>query len=52
MGLTLVERNQRQKTQAELMNEFRRDLESVKGLRISFQDMSTRGLTARAQPTR
>ena len=51
MGLTLVERNQRKKTQAELMNEFRRDLESIKGLRISFQDMSARGLTARrSQP--
>ena len=51
MGLTLVERNQRKKTQAELMNEFRRDLESNKGLRISFQDMSARGLTARrSQP--
>ncbi|MBU4200461.1 MAG: efflux RND transporter permease subunit [Verrucomicrobia bacterium] len=47
MGLTLVERNQRKKTQAELMNEFRRDLEPIKGLRISFQDMSARGLTAR-----
>ncbi len=47
MGLTLVERNQRPKTQAELMSEFRKDLESVKGLRISFQDMSARGLTAR-----
>ncbi len=51
MGLTLIERNQRDKTQAELMNEFRRDLEGVKGLRISFQDMSARGLTARrSQP--
>jgi hydrophobe/amphiphile efflux-1 (HAE1) family protein len=51
MGLTLVERDQRQKTQAELMNEFRNDLGIVKGLRISFQDMSARGLTARrSQP--
>jgi HAE1 family hydrophobic/amphiphilic exporter-1 len=51
MGLILVERNQRSKTQAELMSEFRKDLESVKGLRISFQDTSARGLTARrSQP--
>lgn len=51
MGLTLVEKNQRQKSQAELMNEFRKDLESVKGLKISFQDTSSRGLTARrSQP--
>ncbi len=51
MGLTLVERNQRKKSQAELMNEFRQDLEKNKGLRISFQDMSARGLTARrSQP--
>lgn len=51
MGLTLTERNQRTKSQAELMSEFRKDLESVKGLRISFQDMSARGLTARrSQP--
>ncbi len=51
MGLTLVERNQRNQSQAELMNEFRKDLESFKGLRISFQDMSARGLTARrSQP--
>jgi HAE1 family hydrophobic/amphiphilic exporter-1 len=47
MGLTLVEKNQRSKTQAELMNEFRKDLEGIKGLKISFQDMSARGLTAR-----
>ena len=51
MGLTLVERNQRSKSQAELMNEFRNDLSSIKGLKISFQDMSARGLTAkRSQP--
>ena len=51
MGLTLVERDQRDKTQAELMDEFRKDLGSIKGLKISFQDMSARGLTARrSQP--
>lgn len=51
MGITLVDRNQRSKTQAELMDEFRKDLKSIKGLRISFQDMSARGLTARrSQP--
>ena len=50
-GLTLVEKNQRNKSQAELMNEFRKDLSSIKGLKISFQDMSARGLTAqRSQP--
>ncbi|MFA7370195.1 MAG: efflux RND transporter permease subunit, partial [Kiritimatiellales bacterium] len=47
MGLTLVERDQRRKSQTELMNEFRKDLGNVKGLKISFQDMSARGLTAR-----
>ncbi|MEI6969997.1 MAG: efflux RND transporter permease subunit [bacterium] len=52
MGLTLVDRKKRNKTQAELTDVFRRDLQSIKGLRISFQDMSTRGLTAqhRSQP--
>ncbi|NOU36053.1 MAG: efflux RND transporter permease subunit [Kiritimatiellaceae bacterium] len=47
MGLTLVEKDQRKKSQAELMNEFRKDLSGIKGLKISFQDMSARGLTAR-----
>jgi HAE1 family hydrophobic/amphiphilic exporter-1 len=47
IGLILVERNQRGKTQAELMSEFRKDLAVVKGLRIAFMDMSARGLTAR-----
>ncbi len=51
MGLTLIERNQRSKSQADLMNEFRKDLANIKGLKISFQDMSARGLTARrSQP--
>ncbi len=51
MGITLVERDQRNKTQAELMTEFRKDLKIVKGLRISFQDNSARGLSARrSQP--
>ena len=51
MGITLVEKNQRSKTQDELMTEFRKDLKSVKGLRISFRDNSARGLTARrSQP--
>jgi HAE1 family hydrophobic/amphiphilic exporter-1 len=51
MGLTLIERNQRNMSQADLMNEFRKDLASIKGLKISFQDMSARGLTARrSQP--
>ena len=51
MGLTLVDPGQRRQSQSELMNEFRQQLERVKGLRISFQDMSARGLTARrSQP--
>ncbi|MEI7851356.1 MAG: efflux RND transporter permease subunit [Kiritimatiellales bacterium] len=47
MGITLVEKKQRNKTQAELMAEFRKDLKSVQGLRISFRDNSARGLSAR-----
>lgn len=51
IGITLVERDQRNKTQAELMTEFRKDLKSIAGLRISFQDNSARGLSARrSQP--
>ncbi len=51
MGLTLVEPASRTNTQAELMNEFRKDLAGFKGMRLSFQDMSARGLTPRrSQP--
>ncbi len=47
MGLTLVDKNQRKKTQTELTKEFRKDLGNTKGMRVTFQDMSARGLTAR-----
>ena len=39
------------KSQAELIQEFRRDLGKLEGVRISYQDLSTRGLTPRrSQP--
>jgi HAE1 family hydrophobic/amphiphilic exporter-1 len=51
-AVTLVPPDQRGKTQGELIQEFRRDLAGkVAGARISFSDLSTRGLTPRrSQP--
>jgi hydrophobe/amphiphile efflux-1 (HAE1) family protein len=50
-AVTLVDKSLRAKSQAELMQEFRRDLGRGKDVRLSFQDLSTRGLTARrSQP--
>jgi hydrophobe/amphiphile efflux-1 (HAE1) family protein len=50
-AVTLVDKDQREKSQAELIQEFRRDLGQMQGVRISYQDLSTRGLTPRrSQP--
>ncbi len=50
-AVTLVDKKQREKSQSELMQEFRRDLGRMEGVRISYQDLSTRGLTPRrSQP--
>ena len=50
-AVTLVDKNKRSKSQAELIQEFRRDLGELTGVRISYQDLSTRGLTPRrSQP--
>ena len=50
-AITLVDRDKRAKSQGELIQEFRRDLASLKGVRVSFQDLSARGLTPRnSQP--
>ena len=50
-AVTLVDKNQRAKSQGELTQEFRRDLGKLQGVRISYQDLSARGLTARrSQP--
>ncbi|HPR78918.1 MAG TPA: efflux RND transporter permease subunit, partial [Candidatus Limiplasma sp.] len=47
MGLVLVDRHQRKKSQAELVNEYRADIQKISDLRISFQDTAMRGLTGR-----
>jgi len=46
-AVTFVDKDQRTRSQSELIQEFRRDLASIPGVRISFQDLSNRGLTAR-----
>lgn len=50
-AVTFVDKSQRGKSQTELIQEFRNDLGSMPGVRISYQDLSNRGLTARrSQP--
>jgi len=50
-GVTFVDKRKRALGQTELVAEFRRDLGKIKDLRIAYQDLSTRGLTARrSQP--
>ncbi len=50
-GVTLVDKEKREKSQADLMAQFRRDLTNIPNAKFSFQDLSTRGLTARrSQP--
>lgn len=50
-AVTFVDRDQRSKSQSELIQEFRRDLGRLEGVRIAYQDLSSRGLTARrSQP--
>ncbi len=46
-AVTLVDRHERAKSQAELIQEFRADLGRLDGVRIAYQDLSTRGLTPR-----
>jgi len=51
LAVTLVDKSEREKSQADIINEFRRDLGKIPDVRISYQDLSTRGLTARrSQP--
>jgi HAE1 family hydrophobic/amphiphilic exporter-1 len=51
LAVTLVDKDKREKSQADVINEFRRDLGKIKDVRISYQDLSSRGLTARrSQP--
>lgn len=47
MAVTLIDKKDRSLSQAQLINEFRRDLSKIPDLRISYQDLSTRGLTSR-----
>jgi multidrug efflux pump subunit AcrB len=50
-AVTFVDKSRRARSQQELIQEFRRDLGKLEGVRIAFQDLSTRGLTARrSQP--
>jgi len=51
LAVTLVDKSERPISQADLINEFRRDLSKIPDVRISYQDLSSRGLTARrSQP--
>jgi hydrophobe/amphiphile efflux-1 (HAE1) family protein len=43
----LVEKDQREKSQQQIMNEFRTDLAKIPGLRIFLEDLSQRGLNPR-----
>lgn len=51
-AVTFVDKTEREKSQEQLIQEFRADLaKRVPGVRIAYQDLSTRGLTARrSQP--
>jgi hydrophobe/amphiphile efflux-1 (HAE1) family protein len=42
----LVSREKRKKTHMQIMDEFRKELKAVRGIRISMRDMSARGLTS------
>jgi hypothetical protein len=49
-AVTLVDKSQREKSQSEIIQEFRRDLGDA-GREDRYQDLSTRGLTPRrSQP--
>lgn len=51
LSVTLVEKGKRKLSQSSLIKEFRKDLASMKDVKLSFQDMSARGLTPRrSQP--
>ncbi|MBX3458739.1 MAG: efflux RND transporter permease subunit [Planctomycetes bacterium] len=47
MFVTLVPPNKRDKTQADLMAEFRREMNKTPGLRANVQDLSQQGFSAR-----
>lgn len=50
-GVTLVDKSERKQSQAELVKKFRGELGKIENVKISFQDISTRGLTPRrSQP--
>jgi HAE1 family hydrophobic/amphiphilic exporter-1 len=49
--VTLVEKSKRTRSQAELMQAFRKDMSTIEGIRLTYFDLSTRGLTSRrSQP--
>lgn len=49
--ITLVDKKDRKLSQRQLVEQFRKDLGGSPGIRMSFQDISTRGLTPRrSQP--
>ncbi len=50
-AVTFVDKQDRAKGQGTLIQEFRKDLGKIEGLKITYQDLSTRGLTPRrSQP--
>lgn len=49
-GVTLTPKDEREKSQAQLISQFREDLAKrpeLEGVRLTYQDVSTRGFTAR-----
>ena len=50
-AVTFVDKQTRAKSQGALIQEFRKDLGKIEGLKVTYQDLSTRGLTPRrSQP--
>lgn len=50
-AVTLTDKQDRAKSQGELMQEFRKELGKIEGVKITYQDLSSRGLTPRrSQP--
>lgn len=49
--VSFIDKSEREKSVAELTMEYRKQLSSIKDIRVRFQDLSSRGLTARrSQP--
>ncbi|MFO1524043.1 MAG: efflux RND transporter permease subunit [Kiritimatiellia bacterium] len=50
-AVTLTDKKDRRKSQSDLIQEFRKDLGRLEGIKVTYQDLSTRGLTPRrSQP--